>query len=120
YMAPERAMGKPATIQTDIYALGVILYQILTLHMPFHRKNLEHLKNNWMKEEIESPELVAPYREVPEILSEVVKKCLSKDPEARYNCVDEIIQTLENYMEGRSEWFQVCTLDIHTKSDWQF
>jgi len=120
YMAPERALGKPATVQTDIYSLGVVLYQILTLELPFHRKNLDHFKKIWMREGLEAPELVAPYRDVPEILSEVVKKCLAKDPEDRYGSVAELIQSIENYLEGRSEWFPVATLDINKKSDWQF
>lgn len=120
YMAPERALGKPATIQTDIYSLGVVLYQILTLELPFHRKNIDHFKKIWMKEVVEAPELVAPYRDVPEILSEVVKKCLAKESEERYNSVAELIQSLENYLEGRSEWFPAATLDIDKKSDWQF
>ena len=51
YMAPERALGKPATVQTDIYSLGVVLYQILTLELPFHRK-ISNFKKNWMKEQL--------------------------------------------------------------------
>lgn len=120
YMAPERALGQPATIQTDIYSLGVILYQILTLVFPFNRKGLTHFKQNWKKERLTAPEIVAPYREVPQILSEVTKKCLSSEPEGRYHSVDELIQSLENYIEGRSEWFFVRKLDIHDKDDWEF
>ena len=120
YMAPERALGQPATIQTDIYSLGVILYQILTLTIPFHRKNLDYFKRHWMKEQFMPPELIAPYREVPQILSEVAKKCLTTDPAARYQSIDELIQSIENYIEGRSEWFPVRTLDTKNKADWEF
>lgn len=120
YMAPERALGEPATIQTDIYSLGVILYQILTLAFPFHRKSLAHFKQTFAKESFVAPELLAPYREVPQILSEVVKKCLAADPKARYQSVDELIESLEGYIEGRSEWFHVSTLDIKKKDDWEF
>ncbi len=120
YMAPERAFGKPSTIQTDIYSLGVVLYQILTLHVPFHRKNIAEFKKNWQKEQYIPPEVMAPYREVPPILSEIVKKCLSPLPEERFQSVDELIQSLESYIEGRSEWFYVTTLNIHNKNDWEF
>jgi eukaryotic-like serine/threonine-protein kinase len=120
YMAPERALGKPATIQTDIYSLGVTLYQILTLSVPFYRKSLSYFKRHLKKERLVPPEVLAPYREVPQILSEVVKRCLAVDPAERYQSVDELIQSLENYIEGRSEWFFVRDLDVINKSDWQF
>ena len=121
YMAPERAMGQKATIQTDMYALGVILYQILTLQIPFHRKNLAALKKNWQKEQLVPPEALAPYREVPQILSEITKKCLQVNPEDRYQSVDELyLESIESYLEGRSEWFISKTLDIHNKDDWEF
>lgn len=120
FMAPERALGKQATIQTDIYSLGVILYQILTLAVPFHRKNIAHFKKNWKKEQFIAPELLAPYREVPQILSEVARKCLTVDPKNRYQSVDELIQSIESYIEGRSEWFPIRTLDVKNKNDWEF
>lgn len=120
YMAPERALGKPATVQTDIYSLGVILYQILTLQYPFRRKSLDSFKKQWMKEHFIPPEVMAPYREVPEVLSQIARKCLAVDSDARYKSVDEIIQSLENYLEGRSEWLAVQTLDLNNKQDWLF
>ncbi len=120
YMAPERAFGKKATVQTDIYSLGAVLYQILTLSLPFQRKNLKELKQSWETEQLTPPELVAPYREVPQILSEIVKRCLAKEPSQRYHSMDELIQSIESYLEGRSEWFLVRSLDIKKASDWQF
>jgi len=120
YMAPERAEGGPASRASDIYSLGVILYQILTLKLPFGRKNLKEFQKGWKDEVLVPPQLVAPYREVPEILSEVAKKCLAVDAKDRYQSVDELIQSLENYIEGRSEWFEVGTLEVGRKEDWQF
>lgn len=120
YMSPERALGNPATFQTEIYSLGVILYQILTLQPPFYRKNLKEFRKNMHREVLEDPMELAPYRDVPPILSSVVKKCLSPSLEQRYKSVNELINDLENYIEGRSEWFQIASIDIKTKSDWEF
>ncbi len=120
YMAPERAFGAPATVQTDIYSLGVLLYQILTLHLPFRRKDLKTFKRNLKQEHFILPEIMAPYREVPQILSEISKKCLASDPKERYQSVDALIYSLENYIEGRSEWVVQKQLDIKNKLDWQF
>ena len=120
YMAPERATGNPATIQTEIYALGVILYQILTLKAPFVRGSLEEFRKNIDKETLQDPIEAAPYRDVPKLFSRVALKCLSRDPKHRYATVDELLKELENYIEGRSEWYQIAELNIDKKSDWEF
>jgi serine/threonine-protein kinase len=120
YMAPERALGQPATMQTDIYALGVILYQLLTLKTPFKRRSLEEFRRKMAQEVWIDPVLAAPYRDVPRMLARVTEKCLNRIPQERYQSVDELIRELENYLEGRSEWFSVAELDIKRKTDWEF
>ncbi|ADI38661.1 Serine/threonine-protein kinase pknD [Waddlia chondrophila 2032/99] len=120
FMAHERAKGNPATIQTEVYALGVLLYQILTLRNPFRRGSLEDFRKMMDKETLEDPSEVAPYRDVPRVLSRIALKALDNDPAQRYQTVDELILELENYIEGRSEWFELATLDIRNKEDWEF
>jgi len=120
YMAPERAMGKKADFQTDIYSLGAILYQLLTLKNPFHRESLKEFRKNMGAEKLIDPVEIAPYRDVPRSLSRVVLKSLAPLPENRYQTVDDLIHDLENYIEGRSEWFQIAELNINQKKDWEF
>lgn len=120
YMAPERALGQAANVQTDIYSLGVILYQLLTLKHPFQRESLKEFRLNAHKEKITDPSEIAPYRDVPRSLSRVVMKCLSPQPDQRYHSVDELVYDLENYIEGRSEWFQIAELNYQDKRDWEF
>ena len=120
YMAPERVQGKPASKQTDIYALGVILYQILTLKLPFSRKNMKTFLETWASEEFVPPEVKAPYRDIPQALSVIVKKCLSPNPEERYKSCDELLAHIENFLEGRSEWYPAKSLKVHDKADWEF
>lgn len=120
FMAPERAKGNRATIQSEVYALGVLLYQILTLRNPFRRGSLDEYRKMMDKETLEEPSDIAPYRDVPRLLSRIVMKCLDTDPNKRYQSVDQLIQELENYIEGRSEWFELAALDINQKSDWEF
>lgn len=120
YMAPERAMKSPASIQTEIYALGVILYQILTLKLPFQRKNLENFRRIMRFESLTPPEEIAPYRDMPKQLSLIAQKCLSKDPNDRYLNLEEMIFDLENYIEGRPDWTLCETLSITKKQDWEF
>lgn len=120
YMAPERAVGMPANFQTDVYSLGVILYQLLTLKQPFHRESLKSFKKNMDREVLIDPTEAAPYRDVPRSLSRVVMKCLASNPEQRYVTVDALVHDIENYIEGRSEWFQIAELKIENKNDWEF
>lgn len=120
YMAPERAIGIPADFRTDIYALGVILYQLLTLHHPFHRRSLKWFRQHMHQEKVTDPSEIAPYRDVPPSLSRVVMKCIAFNPESRYQTVDGLIHDLESYIEGKSEWFQMAELRISNKKDWEF
>lgn len=120
YMAPERAKGLHASVSTDIYALGVILYQILTLRFPFTRHSLKEFRKNAVLEKLINPEEKAPYRDVPFRLSAIAKKCLAFRAEDRYQTMEELLFDLLNHMEGRAEWFEMARLDIHKKSDWEF
>lgn len=120
YMAPERAIGQPASIQTDIYSLGVILYQLLTLRYPFKRGTLKDFRQHMHEEVLLNPAEVAPYRDVPPMLSRIAMRCLSVDPYQRYKTVNEVLRDIENYIEGRSEWFLVAELDVNQKDNWEF
>ncbi len=119
YMSPERATGHPATIQGDIYALGVILYQMLTLRLPFRRGSLQEFRKTMHEEVYADPAEIAPYRDVPKVLAEICKKCLAP-VEQRYQTVEELLHDLESYIEGRSEWFLSAQLQVDRKTDWQF
>lgn len=120
YMAPERSTGAPASVQTDIYALGVILYQILTLHLPFDRTSIKDFSRTYHLEKLIDPEEAAPYREVPPRLSRIVKKCLAVDCRERYQSMEFLINDLTSHLEGRSEWFEVARLKIQNKKHWEF
>lgn len=120
YMAPERALGQSASFQTDIYSLGVILYQMLTLRHPFKRGPLKEFQKTVSEEKLQDPIEIAPYRDVPRILSRIALKCLAVSLDQRYKMVDELIHDLETYLEGRSEWFQIAELQVNNKEDWEF
>jgi len=120
YMAPERAFGAKSSVQTDIYSLGVILYQILTLQFPFHRHSLKEFCKTHKHEEILDPEEIAPDREISPRLSNIVKKCLAKEPAKRYLSLGGLIKDLEDYIEGLPEWIDAGNLQLEKKEDWQF
>jgi serine/threonine protein kinase/tetratricopeptide (TPR) repeat protein len=120
YMAPERIQGHPSSVKTDLYALGVILYQILTLKMPFQRKSLAVFRKQVDSEELIDPIEMAPYRDIPHPLAAICLKCLAKDPTDRFANVEELIEEMKKTIEGRPEWLLTAELDLNRKSDWLF
>lgn len=120
YMAPERALANPATMQTDIYALGIILYQLLTLHLPFDRGTIKEYRKNYIHEKLILPEEMAPYRDVPLGLSSIAQKAVAASPHDRYQTMNEMTADLLNYMEGKSQWFKKSILNVKRKRDWEF
>lgn len=119
-LAPERATGEPATVATEIYALGVILYQILTLKLPFKRKTLKLFQKHGDQEKLLPPEKKAPYRDVPLKLSQITMKCLEKNPHNRYQSVTHLLEDLALFSEGRSDWFFEESLSSKCAENWQF
>lgn len=120
YLAPERLQGAPSTKRTDIYALGVILYQILTLRLPFRRSSLEMARKQLAREIIPLPQEVAPYRDIPPQLTALVQRALHPNPEERFETIDSMIGEIESYIEGRPEWIPAASLDSECVSDWEF
>ncbi len=120
YMAPERAMGEKASYLCDIYSLGTILYQILTLCLPFKRKDIKSFRKNIKKEKLIEPYLKAPYRDIPKKLTDICKKCLMFSKSQRYQSVKELIKDLLDFIEGRPDWILSTQLDIAKKNDWAF
>jgi serine/threonine-protein kinase len=119
YMAPERILEKLDTIQSDIYSLGVILYQILTLKHPFKRQSVRQFKQQIHDEKIIDPIDVAPMREIPPLLAKIAMRSLLFKKEERYQSVKEMIVDLELYFQGKADWVFASRLDPKNTSDWE-
>ena len=120
YLAPERAKGEQSTPSSDIYSLGVILYQILTLRLPFYRTSLRSFRKTMHLEKWVNPTEVAPYRDISVHLVDIAKRCLQPTPSDRFESVDSMIIELKKFIEGKPEWILTSELDIHRKQDWAF
>jgi serine/threonine protein kinase/predicted Zn-dependent protease len=98
YMAPERFEGR-CDARADIYALGLTLYELLTLRPAFDEKAREKLIAQVMQGVPLRPSQVC--REVPRDLETIVLKALAREPEARYSSAAELAEDLQRFLEDR-------------------
>jgi serine/threonine protein kinase/uncharacterized protein HemY len=94
YIAPEIASGKPSSRLSDLYSLGVVLYQVSTRKLPFDGKSPIEILKNQIEQEPAPPQRVKP--DIPDPLQTIILKLLSKNPENRYQSANEIIEALNN------------------------
>ena len=92
YMSPEQARGNPVDQRTDLWSLGVVLYEMLTGMRPFRGASDRALFQAILHEE---PEPISQQRpEAPEPLRRIVERLLRKDPDARYGRAEELLADL--------------------------
>jgi serine/threonine-protein kinase len=98
YLAPEQVRGEEATPATDVYALGVVIYQFLTGRLPYEGSSLAELA---VRQQNEKPLPPSTYNdEVPESLGGAVLRALEGDPNRRYASADELSSGLRLGLEG--------------------
>ena len=98
YLSPEQVRGEEATPATDVYALGVVLYQFLTGRLPYEGSTLAELA---VRQQNERPLPPSTYNaDVPETLGAAVLRALEGDPSRRYASADELAGGLQRGLQG--------------------
>jgi len=101
WASPEQAEGSPDKVdmRTDVYSLGVILYQLLTGEFPYEVSgNIRDVLERIIHAEPRRPRLLR--REINDEIGTIVLKCLSKDRDRRYQSAGELARDIQNYLEG--------------------
>ena len=99
YMSPEQVEGlAPLDSRTDIWSLGVVLYEVITAQLPFQEQYLEALKYSIVNEHPVPPISLRP--EIPTEVNTVVEKALQKNPSDRYASVRDLVMALRSAQSG--------------------
>jgi predicted ATPase len=92
YMAPEQVLGEEAGPAADIYALGVVLYEMTTGRLPFTGRSSNEVATRRIEEEAPSPRSVVP--ELDECWEAVILRCLAREPRRRFARAEEVAEGL--------------------------
>ena len=100
YMSPEQVSGHwHIDERTDIWSLGVVLYELLAIREPFRGVNVRATLANIMTSAPESPSQLAPDRVIPSHLEEICLKAMAKEPSDRYASVNEMAREIREFQE---------------------
>ncbi len=94
YLPPEQANGNVATIKSDIYSLGILMYELIIGKIPFRGENAVEIAIKQMKEQIPSVRKQNP--DIPQSIENIILKSCAKNPKNRYNNVTEMYSDIES------------------------
>jgi serine/threonine protein kinase/tetratricopeptide (TPR) repeat protein len=103
YMSPEHCLNKNIDTRTDIYCVGVSLFQALTGHLPFDGETIVEVIHKHIHEQPPLMKEVCPDADIPEVLEQAVVQCLKKTPAKRHQSMNHLKQQLLRVVQRREE-----------------
>lgn len=95
YTAPELVKGESkANERTDIYALGVTLYKLLTGTVPYRGQDAQETLARHVRDPLIPPSIRSPHLEIPAVADEIISKALAKEPRARFASADDLASSI--------------------------
>jgi serine/threonine protein kinase len=116
YMSPECWVGDPNTKSMDIYSLGIVFFEILTLKRPFDGESEREIRSQHLFKPI--PSIIELRKDVPILISEIIRKMTNKNVNHRYQSIDEVIADLDNSFqlkEEKQDKVQSVLVKVHRK-----
>lgn len=110
YMSPEQGMGNPVRGSTDIYALGVIFYELMTGQLPFSAENPLAITVKHIKDEVPDPHTID--KRVSKRIEKIIMKSLEKNTKDRYGTVDLLLKDIDKLKESKSEHLPTASLSL--------
>src|SRR5438552_13085004 len=102
YLSPEQAMGQTADTRSDIYTLGMILYELFAGQRPFTGDN--PMSRLSARLHVAAPDPRTIRSDVPAYLAKIILRCLERDPDQRYQRVEDIIPDLDAHQAAARPW----------------
>ncbi len=97
YLPPEQANGSGSTIKSDIYSLGILMFELLTGKLPFKGENAVEIAIKQMREPIPSVRNISP--DIPQSVENVVLKACAKNPKNRYETAREMFEDIKTCLD---------------------
>lgn len=97
YLSPEQARGGMATIKSDIYSLGIVMFELLTGRLPFSGESAVSIALKHLQSETPSPRRWN--EDIPQSVENIVLKATAKDPFLRYNSAEELMSDLQTALD---------------------
>ncbi len=104
YLPPEQASGKATTVKSDIYSLGILMYELLTGTIPFKGENAVEIAMKQLKENL--PSVCKKNPDIPQSVENILIRACAKNPDNRYDNVDEMYEDIK-----------VCLNDEHKNDE---
>ena len=97
YLPPEQASGSGSTIKSDIYSLGILMFELLTGRVPFRGENAVEIAIKHMKDQI--PSVCKINSSIPQSVENIILKACAKNPKNRYESVSEMYEDLKTCLD---------------------
>ncbi len=115
YLPPEQASGKGSTLKSDIYSMGILMYELLTGKLPYRGDNAVEIALKHLKEKL--PDIKEELPELPQSIANIIIRSTSKNPENRYNDAREMHEDLATCLDESRADEPVIKL-LHSESEY--